>query len=823
MKRLILFSFFFVNALKCLNAQNIAYKQKTGSDSHDYRQPSFYLVDGKVSDISRWVSEGSDRDARVSHWAVIDWEEEIKIGTIDVYTGYRNGDAIKNFVFQTFSNGNWKDIKNTRISNNTKNEIRIALDNSLKTQKIRLYIEDPGSGSGRANVREIKVWAPTDQPLAPLEILRFNEENPNRYNPRFPKDRHLVFLNQVGFNLNWPKRFTAPLSSEDTDFRITPVYSDKTLYRGKIKNHIGDFSDFKEVSEINEFVIRVSGGNLKEGTSVPFSIAPFLFERVTLENAVRHFVDDRSITGTHPGAFGAAPWRDAPFYAYCIPSLVSLYLTNPSFCNHLPVEMNWEKDIKRVLSPDFNYDPGSGENALEVVKRMYLELDAPVGDNVPDVVQLIHWGISWWYIKPESKDYAGSDYKLHPETISVFSYFLYGYPWYKDYFTDKFYQTIKAYTFECWEKYGLLEVDKTIGTFKGRYAPGWTVMPNLMMYEIAKREGYPDAEKFIRAAFNQVQWIIKELDFNDPLVTKGQRMSEHKMMTGLYTFYKNYPKKLPEGFKKKIRQLADLFISRSDNYWDFRKYDEGENWTLPRSLPGHTGGGTSWNEPGNLAGFPAVAWNINRVLSNLPEDKRRKERLNILAVAHFDNLYGRNPLGYHTAFRGVKDFKGVEVAWPIQYNPNACARLHLVRGTICSSAATEHYPFNPNGKFRHAEGWTAFNAALNMGLAAASRENTTINLIRIFKGVEITVEGPVFGAVVTVQFTTSSGENETFSLPAMYGEDTKFRLTLPVIENVPLANDGKLQLNPDDEITLTYGYGFYKSSVKRIFSELPLK
>ena len=165
----------------------------------------------------------------------------------------------------------------------------------------------------------------------------------------------------------------------------------------------------------------------------------------------------------------------------------------------------------------------------------------------------------------------------------------------------------------------------------------------------------------------------------------------------------------------------------------------------------------------------------------------------------------------------------MEVAWPIQYNPNACARLHLVRGTICSSAATEHYPFNPNGKFRHAEGWTAFNAALNMGLAAASRENTTIDLIRIFKGVEITVEGPVFGAGVTIQFTTSSGENETFSLPAMYGEDTKFRLTLPVIENVPLANDGKLQLNPDDEITLTYGFGFYKSSVKRIFSELPLK
>ncbi len=806
-----------------MNAQNLAYQQKTSSDSHDYRQPASYLVDGEVSDLSRWLTERTDSGAHIPHWVVIDWEEEVTIGTIDVYTGYGNGNAIKNFVFQTFTQGGWKDIKGARISDNTKNELRINLNKDLKTQKIRLYIEDAGSKDGRANVRELKVWAPTDQPLAPLEVLAFDKEDPKRYNPEFPEDEHLVFLNQVGFNRDWPKRFTAPLSPDGTDFRITPIHEDKTLYAGKIKDQVGDFSDFKEVSETYEFVLRVSGGNLKEGTSVPFSIAPFLFERVTLENAVRHFVDDRSVTGTYPGAFGAAPWRDAPFYAYCIPSLVSLYLTNPSFCENLPVEMNWEKNIKRVLSPDFQYDANRGENSLEVVKRMYNELDAPVGEDVPDVIQLIHWGIAWWYIKPESQDYAGSEYKLHPETISIFASFLYGYPWYKQYFTPNFYQTIKAFTFENWEKYGLLEVDKTVGTLKGRYVPGWTVMPNLMMYEIAKREGDPEAEKFMNAAYNQVQWIIEALDFSDPLVTKGQRMSEHKMMTGLYTFYQYYPEKLPEGLQEKIRQLADVFISRSDNYWDFRKYDDGENWTLPRNMPGHTGGGSSWNEPGNLAGFPAIAWNINRVLSDSPEDTRRKERLNVLAVAHFDNLFGRNPLGYHTAWRGTKDFEGVEVAWPILYNPNACARLHLVRGTICSSAATEHYPFNPSGAFRHPEGWTAFNAALNMGLAAACRKNTTLDITRIYKGVEITAESPVFGDNITVVLTTSSGEAETLSVSAEQGENTKFRLTLPASEGTPVANDGALHLNADDEIKLSYGYGFYKYSVKKMFSQLSLK
>ncbi|QDU57225.1 hypothetical protein Pan181_34390 [Aeoliella mucimassa] len=43
----------------------------------------------------------------------------------------------------------------------------------------------------------------------------------------------------------------------------------------------------------------------------------------------------------------------------------------------------------------------------------------------------------------------------------------------------------------------------------------------------------------------------------------------------------------------------------------------------------------------------------------------------------------------------------------------------LVRGAISSSAASEHYPYNPTAPFRHPEGWTAFNSALNVGLAYA--------------------------------------------------------------------------------------------------------
>ena len=108
--------------------------------------------------------------------------------------------------------------------------------------------------------------------------------------------------------------------------------------------------------------------------------------------------------------------------------------------------------------------------------------------------QLIHWGVSWWHLDPVSKDWAGSTEKLHPETISISAFFLYGYPHYKQYFTDHFYTTIRDNTFDQWEEVGLFEVQTQIGTFKGRYPPGWTVLPNLMMYEVALREGRPDAQ-----------------------------------------------------------------------------------------------------------------------------------------------------------------------------------------------------------------------------------------------------------------------------------------------------------------------------------------
>src|SRR5690606_36829978 len=112
---------------------------------------------------------------------------------------------------------------------------------------------------------------------------------------------------------------------------------------------------------------------------------------------------------------------------------------------------------------------------------------------------------------------------------------------YSKYFTTGFYERARDFAFDNWEKTGLLEVQKEIGDFKGRQCPGHSIAPNLMMYEVAKREGRPDAGGYLEAAIAQTKWLVGEIDPADPVVTKGQRMSEHKLSTGLFFLKRLHP------------------------------------------------------------------------------------------------------------------------------------------------------------------------------------------------------------------------------------------------------------------------------------------
>ncbi len=792
-------------ASTCTNAlaENVAQKRPAQASSHAGGNVASNAVDGVISDSSRWIGEGKNCSL------TIELDGPKRLTTADVYSGYQQEAPVKTLRLQTLMNGKWVDIPGGRVVDNDQLAIRLVFTRPVRANRVRLMVEEPGV-QDKARIREVRLWDDDPDDLGTLVQI----ERPS-FNPVFDMQQHQVFLNQSGFNTQWPKRFTAPLSADGTTYTITPQNDNRVMYSGVVQGNIGDFSSFDPPDVGLQYVVHIEGGDLKPNTSDPFMIQPFLFERVALEPALRMFVDTRSITGSWPGAYGCAPWRDSPFYGYSTPSLVNLYLTNPSFFNQLNIEMDFEADLARALSPDFKFDSGAGENAMEILARMHSEIDPPVGDRVPDIIQLIHWGVSWWYLDPISKDWAGSANKLHPETISIPAFFLYGYPHYDEYFTDDYYTTIRDYTFDKWEEVGLFEVQTKIGTFKGRYPPGWTVLPNLMMYEVAKREGRDDAQRFMDAAVAQAKWVVDEVDLNDPLNTKGQRMSEHKTISGLVTLLTEYPEYAPQGLEDYLREWADVAISRSDNLWDFRKYND-KHWSLPRQMPGMTGGGSSWNEPGNVGGFPFLAWSVASVLGDAPGDSDRIERLNTLAVSHFDNLWGRNPLGRHTAWRGPQDFMGVERGWPIKYRP-VCAHLYTVRGAICSSAATEHYPFDPSGGFRHPEGWTAFNAAFNMGLIGAVKQGIEFPTLKWDEAsVIIEMKAPVFSAWADVELISEGGDRETVRLRATdYLRDT-YRAKITSDADTPEAGDGVLQVTAGQKVTVRYGHGYFASEVEAV-------
>ena len=169
---------------------------------------------------------------------------------------------------------------------------------------------------------------------------------------------------------------------------------------------------------------------------------------------------------------------------------------------------------------------------------------------------------------------------------------------------------------------------KDMNPFKGRNAPGHSIVPNILMYEVAKREGRSDSDKYMDAAVKQAEWIIKNLDWNDSRTTKGHRMSEHRTIPNLVWLLQKYPEKAPDGLKEKIIEWADVAISRADNLWDFRRFDDNL-WTIP-----------GMNEVGNSLSLPA----IYTAASWIVEDPATKKRLEELTYASIDHVFGRNPM-----------------------------------------------------------------------------------------------------------------------------------------------------------------------------------
>jgi hypothetical protein len=530
-----------------------------------------------------------------------------------------------------------------------------------------------------------------------------------------------IALNQVGYETGNPKRFTAPKAPDGTPFSIQSADGGDPVFRGEIRGGIGDFSTFQPADSSKHFVVKLDGPS--KAISDRFLIRSNLYREQFWQPAVNFLIDARSAVGSHPSAFGGCPWRDGCYYDAIIPALVMFTLADPEGLKAMPRQLDWAADKKRVTAPDFAFidkDPG-GKGFMDTV-RGYYELEPPAAD-APDVVKLIHWGAGIYLVNPKTQDIMGDPLKMriHPQTLEQMAYVLWAWPALKQWLPQSFHGRVRDFVFANWspsleisrwwnpETYlkpeDLTENNPMAGNlhpFKGRHAPGHSIVPNLLLHEVAKREGRSDAAIYLDAAVKQADWCVKNLDWNDPRTTKGHRMSEHRTIPNLVWLLQKYPERAPAGLKEKINAWVDVALSRSDNLWDYRRYDMQDHWSIPKL-----------NDVGNLLSFPTVATAASWVV----DDRKKKERLGQLRTAAIDHVFGRNPRLAAAPDNEKMGFPEVERGWPVSHPHDKCARLETTRGSISSAPGTEMFPFNPEGTYRHREGWVNYGAAWCMSLA----------------------------------------------------------------------------------------------------------
>ncbi|WP_172805200.1 discoidin domain-containing protein [Aquiflexum balticum] len=608
----------------------------TGTATASSSQPGFEpskAIDGKPGLESSWKNTPDNKES----WLMLKLPGATEISELSIQIP-EEATVISDFKIQTILNGSWRNVK--EVVSSTSHQVEVTFDQPILTDRIRL-------------------WIPGDSPVTISEFAVYGQHYVDSTATAVKK----ILVNQSGYNLGRPKRFSAPNLADKSPFEIIQTKDRKVLHTGIIEKGKGDFSEFNPTSS-EEFII-ISG----QEESFPFRIGPYWLERVTYRNMVDFMIGARHYVGTtdliRPLSF---EWRDGDFFNWALQGMVALYLSNPEAFERM------EKTVTYVPNSSFPNEYNGLWGALQ-----------PYKEDAPDIIKLIHWDA-------DVKISQGLEHEMQKAELA---HFLYAWPYLEKWLPQQNFDIVYQYLIEKWEKatvkpsstsqydlspeHNLLALKTQLGTTKGEMPPGYSVIPNLMMYEVTKKRGEKDAEKYFEAAYRQMEWMIQNLDWKDPIVTKGQRMSEHMTMRAFAYFQNKFPDRAPQGLKEKVTEWAKVVVSRSDNYWDFRKYSDDGDWVPP-----------SWNETGNVLGFPAALFAAMSII----EDKSLLERLEVLAWSHFDNAFGRNPVGRHFSHKGPEEIEGVDLGW-YSAHLGGYGLLEEVRFVFDGSPKSFHYPNNP--------------------------------------------------------------------------------------------------------------------------------
>ena len=587
-------------------------------------------------------------------------QADYSITTVDGYW--------KTSINQNEDVGTWKKIATVRITEGTVVEISLIVTTNTNTR-----------------VNAIRMESTT-------------EECTPQYDSSSNQDTTTVLIagNQSGYDVNKTKRATVTNVEDGTEFQVIRIADNSVMFTGTVEGQIADFTSINITNSDDTYKIKC-----KEVESYEFKIKDNYIQEISLLPALRFMDESRQDTFNVGGNTGYG-WRDSHQFSFEVNSLVLQYMSNPSYY----------KSLTHKIS--------------HVDTCEYEELRT---QTEPSIIWLIKFGVLRYYDWAKNKGI-----KLHALIKGQLAYFLYLYPHITEYVSREFYEGIRDITIEQW---GISECNKAwyevddgidnslfvtqnkIGTIKGQLPPGYAIIPNLLMWEVAKRDGLSDADNYFNAFTNNCKWLVNSVDLDDPANTKGQRMSEYITITSLCQAYELYPNLCPTGTYEKIERAADVFISRSNNIWDLRQYSTKDDITGSTKTI-WTGGGTM-NEPGNIAGFPSVCYAMARILT----DGSKVNRLKELAISHIDQMFGRNPFGRHFGYDAITEIEGVDLGWFKKYQ-GGYGDLGSVFGRIDGSPKESAYPFNPNADCGYTEGWVAFNTAWNTSLAYLCGENSNI-------------------------------------------------------------------------------------------------
>jgi len=606
-----------------------------------------------------------------------------------------------------------------------------------------------------------------------------------------------VIANQTGFNLGQAKRFTAPKADDGDAFAITDDDGAKR-YSGTITAHVGDFTAFNP-SDTGPFTITVTG-EAGTGTSFPFGIGADWMERVTYQRAVDFMTDVRcfygdlskaTFGGTASDCLAGVGWRDSHQMSFELPSMIDLFLANPSVFEH-------------ITDPD----------------ATFTGVRYPLAADAPELVRLISWGAEL-YLKGQV------NHTLLKEQLAAF---LYAYPSLSQWIPVGLYDEVRDYLFPIWgdtakDRYAwhdytahtadLFQTYTQIGTGKGEFPVGHSILPNLQMWQVAQRESRADADRYLTAAIDQATWIVDNVDPADPAVTKGQRQAEYHLMTNLALLADMVPAdRVPAQLASFASAWADTAIGRSDNMWDFRKYSD-DRWTIPS----FTGGSSKDpNETGNVLGFPAAALAAVHIIG----DGRTADRLREIAVAQVDDIFGRNPTDRASSYRGATadyGFEGIDLGWYSEFQ-GGNGKLQGARGVFDGSPKNAHYPYNPGlGNPGHSEGWVTFNTAWLEALAWRAYDDTAITLAAS----EAAPAGSVTVSLrAPLNMNTSGGNTGTVSVAVNGAPRSTAVVTQTAVNGLDYRATldlAPLGVKDGDVVTVSYGLGYFARSAQLTVSD----